>query len=373
MTPRCPATVRQPIAAVDTPALILDLDAYTRNLERMAALVGAAGLRFRPHAKTHKSPLIALEQIAHGAVGVCCQTVAEAEVLARGGVLDILIANEVVGEAKIARLASLARWTRISVCVDDARNIADLAAAAKALAATIEVLVEIEVGGGRCGVAPGEPARVLAEQVAKASNLRFGGLQAYHGNAQQIRDFKQRREAARHAAAMTTETVKLLSLAGLACKTVTGGGTGTLMHDIEAGVLTELQAGSYVFMDVDYGLNLDLEGAFDKRFENSLFVLATVMSKTRPDKAVVDAGLKALAFDSGPPRVHGRDGVRYVSPSDEHGELALATKDAVIYGERLMLIPGHCDPTVNLHDWYVGMRSGRVERIWPVAARGAAV
>ena len=134
MTPRCPATVGQPIAAVDTPALILDLDAYTRNLERMAALVGTAGLSFRPHAKTHKSPLIALEQIAHGAVGVCCQTVAEAEVLARGGVLDILIANEVVGEAKIARLASLARWTRISVCVDDARNVAD---GVRVLAATL--------------------------------------------------------------------------------------------------------------------------------------------------------------------------------------------------------------------------------------------
>jgi 3-hydroxy-D-aspartate aldolase len=215
----------------------------------------------------------------------------------------------------------LARWTRLAVCVDNADNIADLAAAAEAFGATIEVLVEIDVGGGRCGVAPGEPARVLAEQVAKARNLRFGGLQAYHGLAQQIRDYGQRREAARRAAAMTAETVNLLSRAGFACETVTGGGTGTLLHDIEAGVLTELQPGSYVFMDVDYGLNLDQTGACDMRFENSLFVLTTVMSKTRPDRAVVDAGLKALAFDSGPPRVHGRDDVRYASPSDEHGEL----------------------------------------------------
>jgi D-serine deaminase-like pyridoxal phosphate-dependent protein len=371
MTQPCPATVGQPLEAVDTPALVVELDAYERNLARMAALVGGAGLRFRPHAKTHKSPLIALDQIAHGAAGVCCQKVAEAEVLAQGGVRDILIANEVVGQAKVARLAALARLARISVCVDEARNLADLAAAAESYGATITVLVEIEVGGGRCGVEPGEPARALAEQAEKAPGLGFGGLQAYHGRAQHIRDHGGRRAAVQRAAEATAETVALLSRAGLACETVTGGGTGTLAHDIEEGVLTELQAGSYVFMDADYGLNLDEAGAFDSRFENSLFVQATVMSKPRPDMAVLDAGLKALAFDSGPPRVHGREGVRYVSPSDEHGELELAGEGAVAYGEKLLLVPGHCDPTVNLYDWYVGLRGGRVERVWPVAARGA--
>jgi D-threonine aldolase len=371
MFARCPATVGQPLSAVETPALILELDAYERNLQNMASLIAAGGLRFRPHAKTHKSPVIALDQIAHGAVGICCQTVGEAEILARGGVRDILIANEVVGSSKIARLATLARWAQLSVCVDNADNVADLAAAAEACGATIEVLVEIDVGGGRCGVAPGQPARALAEQVARARNLRFGGLQAYHGNAQQIRQHGQRRDAVQRAAAMTAETVELLAKAGLACRTVAGGGTGTVLHDVEAGVLNELQAGSYIFMDVDYGLNLDAAQAFDMRFENSLFVLTTVMSKTRPDKAVVDAGLKALAFDSGPPRVHGREGVRYVSPSDEHGELELATAASLAHGDQLLLIPGHCDPTVNLHDWYVGVRRGQVERIWPVAARGA--
>ncbi|MEE8535725.1 MAG: DSD1 family PLP-dependent enzyme [Kiloniellales bacterium] len=371
MTQSCPATVGQPLEAVDTPALLVELDAYERNLARMAALVGAAGLRFRPHAKTHKSPLIALDQIAQGAVGVCSQKVAEAEILAQGGVRDILIANQVVGEAKLARLAALARLARISVCVDEARNLADLSAAAEAYGVTLTVLVEIEVGGGRCGVQPGEPARALAEQAAKAPGLRFGGLQAYNGGAQLIRDHGERRAAVRRAAEATADTVALLSRAGLACEAVTGGGTGTLAHDIEAGVLTELQAGSYLFMDTDYGLNLDETGAFDSRFENSLFVLSTVMSKPRPGLAVVDAGLKALAFNSSPPRVRDREGVRYLKPSDEHGKLELAVEDVVAYAEKLLLIPGHCDPTVNLYDWYVGVRGGRVERVWPVAARGA--
>lgn len=371
MAQACPASVGQNLDEIETPALVVDLDAYERNLAHMAAALEGCGVRFRPHAKTHKSPEIALEQMAHGAIGVCCQKVGEAEVLVAGGVADVLVSNQVVGSRKIARLAALAREARLAVCVDDLRNVAELSGAAEAAGSELAVLVEIEVGCGRCGVAPGEPARVLAAQVAESPGLRFGGLQAYHGAAQHIRTVEARRAAVRAAADLTTETIELLARAGLACEVVSGGGTGTLPFDLETGVLTELQAGSYVFLDADYARNEPVESAPGSGFEHSLFVLATVMSLPRPDRAVVDAGLKALAFDSGPPLVWRRDGLSYAQPSDEHGALEVGANAAPAYGEKLLLVPGHCDPTVNLYDWYVGMRGEQVERVWPVAARGA--
>jgi len=366
-----PARIGDPLEAIETPALVVDLEAYERNLDAMAVLMDGARARLRPHAKTHKSPLVALEQIARGAIGVCCQKVAEAEVMVEGGVRDLLVSNEVVGRSKLDRLAALARSARITVCVDHAGNVADLSAAARAFESELGVLVEIDVGSGRCGVAPGAEAVALARQVAAAEGLRFDGLQAYQGRAQHIRDYAERRAAIARAAAMTRETVAALAQAGLDCAVLAGGGTGSLLLDLELGPLTELQAGSYVFMDADYPPNRDARGGAAIPFENALFVLATVMSTPRPGTAVLDAGLKALAFDSGLPLVVGRSDLRYVGPSDEHGRLELDQGAELAHGAHLRLIPGHCDPTVNLHDWFVGIRGVRVERVWPVAARGA--
>jgi 3-hydroxy-D-aspartate aldolase len=367
-----PATVGSELAEVDTPALVLDLDAYERNLDRMAALAASSEVALRPHAKMHKSPLVTLDQVARGAVGACVQKVAEAEVLVRGGVEDVLVSNEVVGVSKVDRLAAVARQARIGVCVDDAAQVEALATAATAHGVELRVLVEVDVGAGRCGVVAGPDAVRLAAQVASAPGLVFGGLQGYHGVAQHLRTYEERAGAVRSAAGLLRETMRLLDEAGLACAVVSGGGTGTADLDVTAGVWTELQVGSYAFMDADYARNIDRDGTPVHTYEQALFVLTTVMSAARPGVAVVDAGLKALAVDSGLPLVHDRPGVDYAGASDEHGTLTVAPGTAAPrLGERLLLVPGHCDPTVDRFDWYVGVRAGRVESVWPVAARGA--
>ncbi len=372
-----PAQAGQEFAEVDTPALILDLDAFERNLDRMAAFSTRSGVAIRPHAKAHKSPEIARLQISRGAVGVCCQKVSEAEILVDGGISDVLVANEIVGAPKLKRLAALATHARVGVCIDDAAAVAELAHAAADAGTLLNVLVELDVGQGRCGMAAGEPAARLAQAIAREKHLRFAGLQAYHGTAQHTRLAAERAEHVASAVAKVKETLRALAAAGLACPSVTGAGTGT--HEIEAasGVYTELQPGSYIFMDADYGRNLDASGKPYQAFENALFVAATVMSAAAPERAVVDAGHKALAVDSGMPEPWQLAGVRYHRPSDEHGVLDLSQcNDRPRRGDRVLLVPGHCDPTVNLHDWYVGVRglhtkAAKVEVVWPVAARGA--
>ena len=355
---------------VDTPALLVDLDAFEHNLRRMAALLDGAGVRLRAHAKTHKSPVIAHLQMRHGAVGQCVQKVGEAEVLAWGGVPDILVSNEVATPAKCARLAALARICRIAVCADDPTQVAALAQAAADAGVRLTVLVEID-SGGRCGVAPGPDAVALARAIAGSPHLVFGGLQSYHGGAQHIRAASARRAAIATVADNTRRTVEQLRQQGLDCAIVGGGGTGTFPLEAASGVYTEIQAGSYVFMDADYARNLDEDGQMASPFRQSLFVLATVMSAVRPGRAVVDAGHKAVAIDTGLPLVHGRPGIAYAGASDEHGTLRLDAGETLRWGDKLRLVPGHCDPTVDRHDWYVGVRGGRVECLWPVAARGA--
>jgi len=365
---RPPADVGMPAARIDTPALVVDLDAYERNLDRMARAVAGQPVRLRPHAKTHKCPVVALHQVARGAVGVCCQKVSEAEAMVYGGVRNVLVSNQIVGAAKIARLVGLAKQAEVAVCADDAGNVRDLAEAAAAFGVRLPVLVEINIGMNRCGVEPGEPALALARLIAAQPSLRFAGLQAYHGRAQHIQALAKRREVMEAAIGRVGETVALLRRHGLAPETVSGAGTGTYRFEAASGLYTEIQAGSYVFMDVDYKR---VEG-FPADFENALFVVATVVSRAAPERAVVDAGLKALAVDSGMPAVWERADLEYQRASDEHGLLAVrdpATKVAV--GDRLWLVPGHCDPTVNLYDWYVGVRGDRVEAVWPITARGA--
>jgi D-serine deaminase-like pyridoxal phosphate-dependent protein len=357
---------------IDTPALVIDLDAFEANLDRMAERVAAAGAKLRPHAKTHKSPVIAHLQMARGAVGQCVQKVGEAEVLAWGGVPDILVSNEIVGAAKLARLAALAGITKVAVCVDDEGQVAALEAAAAEAGRPLVALVEIDVGQGRCGVPSGPPAVALAQRVAASRHLIFGGLQAYHGRAQHLRRHAERAAAIGEAADGARRTVEQLRQVGLDCSIVGGGGTGTFEHELASGIYTEIQAGSYCFMDGDYALNLDEEGRPVATFAQALFVLATVMSQAAPGIAVLDAGHKAYGVDSGLPQVWRRPDLRFAGASDEHGTLRFGPETATPkLGEKLRLVPGHCDPTVDRYDWYVGVRGGRVECLWPVAARGA--
>lgn len=372
MTTRPPAEVGMPLEAVDTPALLLDLDAFEKNLTRLAAAAAGAGVRLRPHAKSHKCPVIALRQMASGAVGVCCQKVSEAEAMVYGGVSDVLVSNQIVGPPKIARLLSLAAQARVAVCADDAGNVAALDDAATAFGVRLPVLVEVNVGADRCGVEPAEPALALARQIAGSRGLRFAGLQAYHGGAQHIRDYARRKEAIEAAAEKTRRTVELLRRHGLACELVSGAGTGTYPFEAASGVWNELQAGSYIFMDADYLKNLRQDGTPGSEFTPSLFVYATVMSRPAKDRAVLDAGLKALSVDSGMPSVAGMQDVEYLRASDEHGKLTLHDPGrALPLGSKVRLIPGHCDPTVNMYDWYVCCRNDRVEALWPITARGA--
>jgi D-serine deaminase-like pyridoxal phosphate-dependent protein len=361
-----------PLDEIDTPALLVDLDPLERNLELMAKNVEACGLRLRPHAKTHKCAVIARRQMALGAVGVCCQKVSEAEALVHAGVPDILVSNEVVGRRKLERLAALSKQAQVAVCVDNAANVGDVDAAAARFDAVIDVFVEVNVGANRCGVAPGEAALSLARRVDAAGHLRFVGLQAYQGRAQHTRNFDQRCAAIDAACAYARQTVELLQRSGLECEVVAGAGTGTWALEANSGVYNELQAGSYVFMDADYARNKNADGDRFDEFEHSLFVLATVMSMPEATRAVVDAGLKSMSFDSGMPEVVGSESMRYAGPSDEHGNLDLSQSNTRLrLGDKLRLIPGHCDPTVNLYDWYVCVRGDRVEALWPIVARGA--
>jgi D-serine deaminase-like pyridoxal phosphate-dependent protein len=365
-----PARAGIPLGEIDTPALVVDLDALEGNIARMAGAVNGGPVRLRPHAKSHKCAEIARRQIAAGAVGVCAQKVSEAEALVAGGVADVLVTNEIVGAQKVSRLARLAREARVAVLADDTGNVAELDAAARSERVRLDVLVEIDVGAHRCGVEPGAPALALAKRVAECRNLRFAGLHAYHGAAQHLRSAAERQAAIAAAAEQALLTKQLIEKAGIPCETITGAGTGTFLIEGASRVFNEIQPGSYVFMDADYNRN-----AWDDnwpRFEQSLFVLATVMSAPSPDRAVVDAGLKASSVDSGMPLVHARTGVEYVKASDEHGVLKIAPgAKAPKLGEKILLVPGHCDPTVNLYDWLVCVRKGKVEALWPVTARGA--
>jgi len=360
-----PALPGMALHEVQTPALLIDLDAFERNLERMRRFVEEHGVRLRAHAKTHKSADIARLQMERGgACGICCQKVSEAEAMVRAGITDILVANEVRDRVKLDRLARLARRARIIVCADDPEAVADLSSAAMGAGATLEVLVEIDCGAGRCGIAPGAAACDLALAIAASPGLRFAGIQAYHGRAQHLATEAERQAAVASAEISTRQTVEAIAAAGLTCDIVGGAGTGTFRSEAASGPWNELQCGSYIFMDADYRRVLGPNAGF----EHSLFVLTSVMSLA-PRRAVADAGLKAFAVDSGLPVVHDMEGVTCEGLSDEHCQLD-DPRGQLRINQRLRLIPGHCDPTCNLYDWYVGIRGDQVEAVWPVTARG---
>lgn len=355
------------LAEIETPALVVDLDAMQRNLETMAAFARERALRLRPHAKTHKSAWIAQRQIELGAVGVCVQKTSEAQALAARGVRDLFISNQVVDPAKLARVAALARTATLAIAVDSALGVERLAAAVQRAGASIGVFVEIDVGHGRCGVAPGDAA-ALAQAVIQ-HGLRFCGLQAYHGRAQHLRSVAERRAAIDGAAQAVRTARAALATAAIDCPLVTGAGSGSFALEAASGLWDELQCGSYLFMDRDYADNDAVPGA--PRFEHALFVKSQVISRASVH-AVIDAGHKSHAIDSGLPRVWGRADLEFANGGDEHGILRGAALPAL--GETVWLVPGHCDPTVNLYDTIVGVRGGlvqgSVERLIAVDARG---
>ncbi|WP_374669377.1 DSD1 family PLP-dependent enzyme [Ramlibacter sp.] len=380
--------IGQPVDAIDTPALVVDLDAMQRNVTRMADFARKHDIRWRPHAKTHKSSAIAKLQMQAGATGICVQKTAEAEAMAIGGVRDIYISNEVVSPAKLARVADVAQYLaadggRLAIAVDSIEGIRRLAhamdqrRAAGGAAVVVDVFVEIDVGQGRCGVPPGRLALELAQEIRRHATLRFAGLQAYHGKAQHLRTAAERRDAIAVAVQDTQFTRKLIEAEGIAVELITGAGTGSMVCETASGLYGELQAGSFVFMDADYAAN-ERDPA-QPAFEHALFVKSQVIS-SGVRHAVCDAGHKSHAIDSGLPRVLTREPtgeLAFANGGDEHGILrpAGANQRVPALGETVWLIPGHCDPTVNLHNHLIGvtggLEQGQVERIIRVDARGA--
>ncbi|APG86578.1 D-threonine aldolase (plasmid) [Sinorhizobium americanum CCGM7] len=370
-----PALPGMSVNEIQTPCLILDLDALERNIRKMGDYAKAHNMRHRAHGKMHKSvDVLHLQQELGGAIGVCCQKVSEAEVFVRGGIKDVLVSNQVRDPLKIDRLARLAtREARIIVCVDDLANVAELSAAAQKHGTTLECFVEIDCGAGRCGVTTAAAVVALAKAIDGAAGLKFAGIQAYQGAMQHIDNYEDRKAKLDIAIAQVKDAVAALKVEGLEPELVSGGGTGSYYFESNSGVYNELQCGSYAFMDADYGRIRDQGGnrIDEGEWENALFILTSVMSHAKPDKAICDAGLKSQSVDSGLPFVYGRTDVKYVKCTDEHG--VIEDPNGVLkINEKLRLVPGHCDPTCNVHDWYVGVRNGRVETLWPVSARGKA-
>ena len=370
-----PAMVGMEEAEIQTPCLVLDLDALERNIIKMGQFAKDKNMRHRVHGKMHKSVDVALlQEKLGGSCGVCCQKVSEAEAFVRGGIVDVLVSNQVRDPAKIDRLARLPKLgARAICCIDDLANIADLSAAAVKYRTEIECLVEIDCGAGRCGVQSAEDVVAIAMAVDAAEGLKFAGLQAYQGAMQHLDDYQERKAKIAIAIAMVADAIEALKSVGLECDIVGGGGTGSYYFEGESGVYNELQCGSYAFMDADYGRIRDRDGKrIDQgEWQNALFLLTSVMSHAKADKAICDAGLKAQSIDSGLPVIFGRTDVEYIKCTDEHG--VIADPDGVLkVGDKLKLVPGHCDPTCNVHDWYVGVRNGKVEALWPITARGKA-
>ena len=352
---------------IPTPALVLDLDAFERNIAKMARHCAEHGLALRPHAKTHKSADIAKAQIAAGAVGVCCAKLAEAEALATEGIHDILLTSPIVSDNSFARAIALAKQIKLAVTVDHPDVATRLAEAAAKADVTLSVLVDLNVGTMRTGILPGEASTKLAEQIANSNSLSFEGFQAYAGHVMHLATHEERKAANETAIGLMQEAIIQAEAAGLNVKTRTGGGTGTHSIEPNIGVLNELQAGSYIFMDVEYG-DVAGEGWKDIPFEPSLFIDTTVISANNEGFVTTDAGFKSFAMDGPKPTPMAPfEDAKYFFMGDEHGGITASAAP----GTRLSCMVPHCDPTVNLYDEYKCIRGDEVETTWPVTARGA--
>lgn len=351
---------------LDTPALCLDIGLVEANLRRMADFFSPLPARLRPHSKTHKSPILAQMQIAAGAIGITCAKLGEAEIMAQGGIRDILIANQIVTPAKIARLVNLAAYTEVMVAVDTRENVIGLAQAAAAKGVRLRVLIEVDVGMGRCGVAPGEPSLALAREIAARPSLRFEGIMGYEGHAVMIVDPTERKRVAEAAMAKLVSTRGLIAQDGIPVPIVSAGGTGTYAITGRYPGVTEVQAGSYLTMDRQY-----YEVVGMREFGCALTLLATVIHAT-DERAVIDAGKKSLTADFGMPAVSNPVGWEIVRLSEEHGALRRIDPQATLLhvGDKVEIVPDHGCTTINLHDEYHVFRDGVLEAIWPISARG---
>jgi D-serine deaminase-like pyridoxal phosphate-dependent protein len=377
-----PARGAAPFAAVDvqgltkadlpTPALLVDLDALEANLKTMAEHCQRAGCGFRPHAKTHKCPEIARRQVAAGALGVCAATVPEAEAMVAAGVRGVLLTSPIVERGKIARMVALAKQGgEVLLAVGHPREGELLASAAEAGSVTLDILVDVDVGDRRTGILPGQPALDLAHLLVKSKRLRLRGVQAYAGHASHAVGFERREKVSREAMGKAVDTRDRLAKAGLEVPILSGGSTGTYNIDSPIRGVTELQVGSYVFMDVDYRRIGGKSGAVYTDFQPSLTVLTTVVSTTHADRVSVDAGTKAFSTDvPHTPEAKGWPGLSYRRAGDEFGSIT-AQDGARLpqLGDRLEFLVPHCDPTVNLYDRIYAVRGDKVEAVWPIAAR----
>jgi 3-hydroxy-D-aspartate aldolase len=356
-----------------TPALIVDLPSFERNVVAMQEHCNRAGVRLRPHAKTHKCAEIARRQIKAGAVGQCCAKLGEAEALAEAGIDGLLVTSPVVTAQAFARVAKLnAQLSDFMIVADSAVCVDGYSQAARASGKRLKVLVDVDIGLHRTGIAPGEPALALARKIAADSHLQFMGLQGYAGQLQHVPVFEERRTQSLAAMRLLGDTRDAVVAAGIPCPIVSGGGTGTFNIDPEARVLTELQAGSYIFMDKQYG-EVRIANAAPLAFEMSLFVQTTVISATMPGLVTADAGLKSFATEAGAPIIHSGapEGANYFFFGDEQGGIMLGGADrALALGSVLRCVVPHCDPTVNLYDAYHVVDGDRVAAIWPIEARG---
>ena len=352
---------------LDTPALLIDLDKMETNIATMANYFSTVNTDLRPHVKTHKTPIIAHKQIAAGAIGVTCAKLGEAEAVIHAGIRDVLIANQVVGAQKIARLINLAKHSEIMVAVDSAENVQAISEAAGAKGATVRMLVEVNIGMDRCGVEPGKPTLALAEQIHRSPNVIFEGLMGYEGHTVAKPNRSERDATAREAMQRLVDAKHYLEKYGVQVSIMSGGGTGTFNITGSIPEMTEVQAGSYVLMDSTYR---NVQGVGD-HFDCALSVLATVVSRPSANRVIADTGLKVLAKEFGIPQPIGINGVEMTGLSEEHGKMQVSDENVSLKpGDKLEILPTHCCTTVNLHDKYYGIRNGIVESVWNIAARG---
>jgi 3-hydroxy-D-aspartate aldolase len=359
-------------ARLATPCLLLDVDAFEHNLAAMMDLAARYRRQVRPHVKAHKCATIGRRQLEAGAVGLCCATVREAEVMAEAGLEGVLVTSPVTAPAMIERLAHAhARVGDLAVVVDSAAGVEALARCIGA-GRPLGVLVEIDVGQSRTGVTRPEDAVRLARRIEELPQLRYRGVQAYYGHLQHVPEYADRKAKAAEQWARLLPFLDALSADGLPAETVTGGGTGSHLLDLEEGPFTEIQPGSYLFMDKQYGA-VELAPGGSAPFRTSLTIATRVISANQPDLVVVDAGFKAMATDAGPALVaSGAAGeAAYQFMGDEHGGLRFSAGAAQpSVGDLVCLVAPHCDPTVNLHDWFHVMQDGRLVDIWPIDACG---
>lgn len=369
-----PIRLDQPIPLEDipTPALLVDLDRMESNLRKMAGDAKTMNVGVRPHAKTHKCPIIAKMQMAMGAIGICTAKVSEAEVMVAAGIDQVLITSPVVTRGKISRVIDLARQSGdIQMVVDNAKTIADFDAAAKAAGVKLRVVLDLDTGTKRTGVATGAPALALAQQIDRAGSLQFDGLQNYAGHLMHLVGHDVRKKLSDETAGRAIETKRMIEQSGIKVDVLSGGGTGTFDIDGVIDEVTDLQVGSYLFMDAQYRKIGDADSDVFDYFDPSLFVLVTAISQPVPERITVDAGYKAFASDDALPEFRDITGVTYRWGGDEHGIILLEKPSRKMkLGDKMEMMVSHCDPTVNLYDYYHPVRDGLVHELWPVAARG---